>query len=212
MSSTSTAISAQGSTLKIGSSTGSAASISGVQLGFPTVVEATAHGFSNGDVVTIAGATGPTNLNGTYVVSNVLPNSFSIELDTTGGTSFAGTVTATPVTFTKIGNVATFKGFDGKVNKLDTTTLDSTAKEWIPGLQDNGAFTFDVMVDRTDVGQLALRAALSSRLIKPFKLTLPNGKTATWNAFVESFPEDGGVDKVLTASVSLIITGPVTFA
>lgn len=209
---TTTAISAQGSTFKVGTGTGSAKSITGAVRGYPTIVTSVAHGFVNGDVVTIAGSTAPAGLNGTFVVKNATADTFAIELDTTGGSAFAGTVTATPVTFTKISNLQTFKGFDGKVNKLDGTNLDSVAKEWLAGLQDNGSFAFDLHVDMADAGQTALRSFLAARTNNPFKLTLPNGRTATFNAFVESFPIDGGVDKIITASVSLVISGEVIYA
>ena len=54
----STAISAQGTLLSIGTGTGGAKTITGVVVGNPTLITATAHGFNNGDVVTIAALTG----------------------------------------------------------------------------------------------------------------------------------------------------------
>ena len=62
---TSTAISSQGSVLSLATGTGSAKTISGVTLGNPTIITATAHGFSVGDVVTIASVGGSTSVNGT---------------------------------------------------------------------------------------------------------------------------------------------------
>ena len=54
----SNAISAQGSTLHIGTGTGGAKTITGVAAGNPTIITATSHGFANGDRVTIAALTG----------------------------------------------------------------------------------------------------------------------------------------------------------
>src|SRR5690242_12480267 len=101
---TSSAISAQGSTLEIGTGSGSAKTISGVTLGFPTIVTATAHGFNVGDVVTIAAVAGSTTVNGTWSVVYKTANTFAIALDTTGGTAYASGGTATPTVWTPIAN------------------------------------------------------------------------------------------------------------
>ena len=210
---TSTAISSQGSSLKVSSSTGTPANITGVALGYPTIITATAHGFTNGDVVTLAAIGGTTVLNGlTPVVKDVTTNTFAVDYNTTGGTAYTSGGTATPATWTTIGNFKTIKGFDGKTAKLDATNLASLAKEYRAGLIDPGMFSFDVDVDNTDAGQLALQNYRANATLCTFKLTLPNAHTATFTGFVESFPWDGGVDKLLSATVSVIITGPVTYA
>jgi len=209
---TSTAISAQGSTLKVATGSGGALTITSIAEGNPTIVTSAGHGLSNGDVVTVSGASAPASLNGNYVVSHVTTNTFAIDVDTTGAAALAGSPIATPVQWTQIGNFKTLKGFDGKVVKLDATNLSSTAKEYKAGLLDPGQFTFDVDIDLSDAGQTALRNNLANATISQYKLTLPNAHTATFSAFVETFPWDGGVDKLVTASVNLIVTGPVTYA
>lgn len=212
---TSTAISAQGSTLAVSGSAGVAKNITAIALGFPTILTSAAHGFANGDIVTLAGLTGADAalLNGqTVVIKNVTANTFAADIDTTGKTiSAAGT--ATPVSWTPIGNLNNFKGFDGQANEIDKTNLSSTAKEFMLGLQDFGHFTFDVDKDFTDPGQLACDAAKRAGTLKNFKLTLPNAKTATFSGYVKNSPLDGGVDQILkTTGVSIRITGDVVYA
>lgn len=207
-----TAISTQGSYLQVATGSGSPLTISSIAEGDPTICTSAAHGLALGDVVTISGATAPTGLDATFPVIAKTTNTFAIPLDTTGAAALAGSPVATPVTWTKIANFKTVKGFDGKVAKLDATNLGSVAKEYVPGLYDPGQFTFDVDVDMADPGQIALRNFLYSAAVVSFKLTLPNGHTATFTAFVETFPWDGGVDKLLAANVNLMITGPVTYA
>lgn len=207
-----TAISTQGSTLQVATGSGSALTISSIAEGDPTICTSAAHGLALGDVVTISGSTAPPGLNATFPIIAKTTNTFAVPLDTTGAAALAGSPVATPATWTAIKNFKTVKGFDGKVAKLDATNLSSTAKEYVPGLLDPGQFTFDVDVDMTDPGQTALRNFLYSAAVVSFKLTLPNGHTATFSAFVESFPWDGGVDKLLSANVNLMITGPVTYA
>lgn len=209
---TSTAISSQGSTLKVATGTGSAISITAVAEGNPTVLTSAAHGLSNGDVVTISGSTAPAGLNGQFVVMFCTANTFAIALDTTGGASFAGTTTATPVQWTQVGNFKTIKGFDGKTTIIDVTNLSSTAKEKRAGLIDPGQFAFDADIDLSDAGQAAIRAFQVSSSVANYKLTLPNARTATFAALVESTPWDGGVDKVLSTTITLEITGAVTYA
>lgn len=62
----------------------------------PCVVTATAHGLQTGDVVTIAGHAGTTpTINGSRTVTRVDANSFSVAVDTSGGSTGSGG-TATP--------------------------------------------------------------------------------------------------------------------
>lgn len=212
---TSTAISAQGCTLEISGAAGGAKTITGVAVGNPTIITATAHGFLNGDVLTISGVTGTDAalLNGqTVVVTNKTANTFAVNIDTTGKTITAAG-NATPVTWTNIANLVSFTGFDGQASELDATDLASTAKEFLLGLQDWGQFQFDVNKDFTDPGQLALDASKRAGTLKQYKLTLPNAKTKTFSAYCKNSPLAGGVDALLkTSGVSLRITGDVTDA
>lgn len=206
-------ISAQGSTLKIGTGDGSPVTISAIAVGYPTVITAT--GLNDGDVVEIAALTGADAglVNGNeYVVQFSTGLKASLDVNTTGKTITVGSGTATPVTYTKIGGVLTFTGLDGAAPDLDTTDLDSTAMEYISGLKDEGKFGFEVKIDRTDPGQLALEAARVSGAVKPFKLTLPDASVASFNILVKSTPINGAVNAVLKGSVDTKITGPVTWA
>lgn len=211
----STAISAQGSKLEIAGAAGSAKTITAVAVGFPTILTSAAHGLVNGDVVTLAGLTGADAalLNGQVaVVKYKSTNTIAVDIDTTGKTITA-TGSFTPNTWTKVENLVSFKGFDGQASELDVTDLDSTAKEFMLGLQDWGTFSFDVNRDMNDAGQQAVDASKRAGTQKSYKLTLPNGKTKTFNAYCKNSPLEGGVDQVLkTSGVSLRITGDVVDA
>lgn len=207
------AISAQGSTLEIETGSGGSKSISGIALGNPTIITATSHGFSNGDVVTIASVGGTTVLNGnTYVVKNVTTNTFAVEENTTGGSSWTSGGTATPNTYTEIAEVKTFSGFDGQASEIDVTHLGSTAKEFRLGLDDSGGFSFEINTINADAGQAALLASKNAGTLKNYKLTLPNGDVATFDAYAKGFPITGGVDGIVGSSISLRITGAITWS
>lgn len=213
---TSTAISAQGSILQIGTSTGSAKTCTAAAVGYPTIITSAAHGLSNGDIVTSAlwVGTGAALLNGiSLVVQDVTANTFMLEVNTTGLTLTTGsTPTATPVQWTQVNNLKTFTGFDGEASEIDVTNLSSSAKEYVLGLVDNGKFSVEVDYDGADPGQLAAVSAQVSGAKKAWKLTLPDTHTFTFNAFVKKVPLSGGVDQVVKrGSIDLRITGAVTF-
>lgn len=213
----STAISAQGSTVSIGTTTGSAINITAVALTNPCrVTLASVAALNKGDVVTIASVVGTTQLNGnSYVIQYIEPVSKIITLaglDATGFTTYTSGGTATPVQWTKVANVRSYNGFDGSASEIERTNFDSTAKEFILGLFDPGQFMIEVDQDNTDPGQIALMTALVTGLLKNFKLLLPNGNTATFTAYVKKFNSQGAVDQAVRRSADLRISGPITWA
>ena len=113
--------------------------------------------------------------------------------------------------WTKVGGLKSFSGMDGSASDIDTTDLDSDAKEFMPGLQDFGAFNFDVNVNRADLGQSGLEAARAAAKVIPFRLTLPDGSVGTWKGYVKTTPLQGGVDAVLTGSITTKISGNVAW-
>lgn len=127
------------------------------------------------------------------------------------GSTFAiNTGTDMAAIWTKVKNVKSYSGFDGSATELDTTDLDSPAKEHLLGLQDWGAFSIDVNLDYADPGQAAMLASKRASTLKPYKLTLPNGYTHTFMASVKSFPIAGGTDALLTNTIAMTISGDVT--
>lgn len=210
----STAISAQGTVVSIGTGSGGAKTATGVAVGFPTIITSAAHGFGNGDVVTFsAGFTGADAalLNGqTAVVTNVTTNTYAVQIDTTGKTITAGTGTATPVTFTAIANIKDFSGFDGSASEIDVTNLSSTAKEFRLGLVDNGQFSINVDYADQDPGQQAAMAKRKSGALANFKMVLPNADTVTFAGYVKKFSAAGGVDAVAKSAIDIRISGAVT--
>lgn len=209
---TSTAISAQGTVLAIGTGAGSAKTITGIAVGNPTIITSAAHGFNEGDVVTLAGVTGTDAalLNGqTVSVRNKTTNTFAVYIDTTGKTITAAG-TATSVTFTNIANLKDYSGFDGSASELDKTNMDSTAKEFMLGLTDPGQFTINIDYDNGNAGHIALRAKQVSGAICNFKLTMPDTDVITFNGYVKKFSLAGGVDAIVKTAVDIRISGAIT--
>jgi hypothetical protein len=117
-----------------------------------------------------------------------------------------------PLTYTDVGEVTNFSGFDGQAAEIDVTHLQSTAKEFLMGLQDFGNFNVDTNYLNGDAGQVLMRAAKTSRAIQDFRLTFSDNSTATFQGYVLSAPVSGGVDNKVDGSFNIRITGPVTFS
>ena len=119
----------------------------------------------------------------------------------------------TPDTFTTIGEIRSFSGPGGQSAVIDATTLQSTGKEKVLGLQDEGQLQLEMNFVPGDVAQQNLLADRAAGLKKKFKITFSNteGTTATFDAFVMGFAVAGGVDALTTATVTLEITGAVTW-
>jgi len=211
---TSTAISSQGSTVSIGGVAGAAKVITGITATNPPVVASVAHGLNRGDIVTMAAILGMTQLNGlSAVVQYVSPNSFVLGgIDATAFTPYVSGGTATPATWTAIANVKTFTAFDGSASEIDTSNLQSTAKEFLLGLMDSGTFSMELDMDTADPGQMALLAAQVSAAKKQFKLVLPSNATATFFGFAKKVSSAGGVDQAMKRSVDVRISGPVVWS
>jgi hypothetical protein len=206
----STAIPSQNTQILIGTGTAGAKTITAISLGNPTIFTSTAHGFVEGDVVTIAGLTGAdaTLFNGLPLsVRNVTANTFAIYINSTAKTITAAG-TATPITFTNIANVRNFVGFEGVAKDIDVTHMLSTAIENRAGLIDFGQFNLEVDYDPADAGHIALRAKQSAAALGNYKAILSTGGVITFTAFVKKFSLSGGVDAVLRSSIDLRITGP----
>ncbi len=113
-----------------------------------------------------------------------------------------------PVT---VGGIDTYKFADGSATDINITTLASTAKEFRQGLQDYGNCSLTMMRDPQDTGQVELESAKAAHATRQCTITLPSGDVATFDAYVKMLDSSGGVDKVLTGSATLKITGAVVW-
>jgi hypothetical protein len=208
---TSTAISAQGTAFSIEGTPGSAVTITAITKATSAVVTAT-NTLAVGDVFEFGVCTGMPEIFGLLgIVTVASGSSFTVNIDSSGYAAVATAGTGNPKTWTKVGNVKDYSGFDGSASELDKTNFDSNAMEYAAGLQDFGQFTVNMDVDMTDAGQLALRAAKTAASTKAFKLALPNGKLRVFKGFVKKLSEQGGVNQIVKAALDVRITGSVNF-
>ncbi|HCZ13814.1 MAG TPA: phage tail protein [Candidatus Accumulibacter sp.] len=207
----STAQVAQQSKFYVSGTPGSAISITGITKATSAVVTAT-NTLAVGDVVIFGAVTGMPEINGLLgIVTAATSPSFTVAIDSSGFATAGTTGTATPQTFSKVGNVIDFNPDGGTANVIDVSNLDSTAKEKRQGLQDMGNYSLTYDTDDADVGQLRLIAARTAQAVVVFKQYYPGGlKIRAWQGFVQKITEPvAGVDKVLRASATIVVTGPI---
>lgn len=133
-------------------------------------------------------------------------------IETQGFTLGISATGTSPITYTDIGEITNFTGFDGKAAEIDVTHLASTAKEWLMGLQDFGTFKIDVNYLPANAGQDLLRTAKGNRDLHYFKAIFSDASYATWAGYVLSAPVSGGVDSKVDGSFEIRISGDVTFS
>jgi hypothetical protein len=207
------AIESQGTVLEISSGTGGAKNIAGIDRGAITKITSTAHGFSVGDVVAIASIVGTTPLNGlSLMIIATETNAFYLDIDSSGMDAWVSGGTATPVTWTEIGEVTDWDGPGGSASVITKTTLASDAVEKLLGLPDEGQFNLSVNFYPDDTGQQLCRQARSDRAEKEFRITYTDGTIQTFDGYVSTFSSSGGVDGIVSGSIGIEISGAVATA
>jgi hypothetical protein len=213
------AIKSQTASLSVSSASAATKTITGITSANPCVVSSTAHGYLQGQIVTITGVVGMPQINpvggvGVFVVDTPAANTFNLK--GVDGTSFGTYVSgglASLQTMVPVGAVTNLTGFDGQSSEIDVTNLQSTAKEFLVGLQDFGNVTLAIFLV-SDTGQLRLRTIKTTAAIAAFTIGLSDGSVAAFAALVKQFSFDaGGPDSAVKGSVTLRVTGaPAWFA
>lgn len=207
------AIEAQGTKLEISGSSGDPVTTMTAAVGYPTVITKNAHGLTDGTIGTLSAFAGASAaLMNTLVVTvkYATTNTFAVDIDTTGGTLTAANGTITPLAYLEVGEITDFDGPSGSASVIDTTNLQSTAKQKLMGLPDEGQFTLSINRQPDDTGQLAVSAARTARTLKNFKLTLSDDSVLSFAGYVLGDTWSGGVDGKVSGSITIEISGAVT--
>lgn len=113
-----------------------------------------------------------------------------------------------------IGEVVGFNGPTGSANVIDVSHLGSTAKEKMIGLRDEGQITLDCNLKPSDSGQVKLRECRAARTQGNWALKMTDTAITMMNAhgYVSGFAVTGAVDQVVKASITIEISGAVTYS
>ena len=116
--------------------------------------------------------------------------------------------------FSTIAEIQSFTGPGGSAQVIDVTSVDSSAKEKRMGLPDEGQFSFECILVPGDTAQDGLRDDRDNQTERNFKIVMPDTASTTlaFAAYVTAFSVGGGVDDVIKASITLEITGAVTWS
>lgn len=199
------AIKGQNTLLRVSTATTTAKTITAATVANPVVITSSAHALTNGTIVVITGVVGMTQLNGrAFVVANTATNTFELKgVDGTSYTAYASGGSATPQTMTAVGEVTAVGGFDGQADEIETTHLQSTAKEFLSGLQDFGNVSLKLNLI-SDTGQDKLRSLKASGAVGYFGITLSDGRVAAVPALVKSYSlDDVTASTAVTGAASL---------
>lgn len=97
-------------------------------------------------------------------------------------------------------------------NFPDATTHDTSGgfMEVVPGLKNPGSCDIEYQFDAADSGQDLLRTGSDS--VQACVVTLPNGKTWSFNAYIGTPSGAIPLDDIVTQSCSLKLSGGITYA
>lgn len=123
--------------------------------------------------------------------------------------------TGSPNAYVAIPGVTSISAPTAQNPKIDASDLDSTSKEFIAGLKDNGEMSFSINFAPDNVTHLALRAAFvaapatQKMWVIQWPDTAPNVRWE-FQGFISGYQPKAGVDEKLTAEVTVTVSGDVT--
>jgi len=141
--------------------------------------------------------------------------------------ALAGTPPAYSLPSASVGEILSLN-LDGiKLNTIDVSNLGSQFRTYAAGLIDSGTVSLEINLDPDDAQQLAVvqqldnTAATTRPALKSWLITFGNGTTASgatnpgctfsFVGFVTDYSVKGAMDSAVTASISIKISGSVTF-
>jgi hypothetical protein len=130
------------------------------------------------------------------------------------GTKLFWSATTAVSSAVQVNEVTDFNGPGGAAGIIDISHLQSTAKEKLIGLRDEGQLSFSLNYNATDTGQLSLITDRAARTKKKCLLKFNDSVThcARFDAYCMQFAITGAVDDKIAANAVLEITGAVTYS
>lgn len=155
-----------------------------------------------------------------YAIKSVAATAIAIfgNFGTTGATN----IVITGYDMGNIGEVTDFNGPGGAAAVIDISHLQSTAKEKLIGLRDEGQLNLTLNYNATDSGQDGLKSDRAARIKNLYDIHFTDSDTSTsasvmpsradfW-AYSQQFQVQGAVDAKVVANSVLEITGAVNYS
>lgn len=175
--------------LSIATSYAASVSVTGITNANPGVATATAHGFSNGDVLELT--SGWSRLNNRLVrVSGVTANTFNIEgIDTSSTTLYptgTGGGSVRKITaFTQVAQILELTSSGGEMQYVTYSFLEQDFESQMPTQSSPQTLSMTIADDQTLAGFIAMKAAAQTRALTGMRATLPNGAILLYNGYVD---------------------------
>ena len=118
---------------------------------------------------------------------------------------------ASPETFTSVGRLRNIGGPDASRGTIDVTGLDSTAKEFIVDLPDNGSLTFPMYLIPSERGTIYAR--FSDGALTNFQIQYADtvNTIASFAAVVTNWGQEVPEAGAIAVSITLKISGAITW-
>ncbi len=191
--------------------------ISGITKATPGVVTAAGHGLLDGMLVTVSGVAGSAgsmaDINGSYYAVNITANSFSlmtldgVPVNTSTLAPYTSGGMVTPTAYLPVPEARSLHFADTASAEIDVTTMLSTSKEYLLGLQDAGEFSFEMNYVPFDPATVELRQAKADAQVRGLRIDFHDGSTFACRAFVKTVPFQTDYQTAVTGSATVKITG-----
>jgi hypothetical protein len=120
---------------------------------------------------------------------------------------------ASPSVFAQVVNVTDISDSGVTVDQIDTTNLDSTAKEYVPGLPDFGTVTVQINWDSDETTHQTLDtiAQAGPSAVRDWRITESGGGSpgtrTQFKGFIQSLNKTRAVNNIVKATVTIKKTG-----
>jgi Ubiquitin-activating enzyme E1 FCCH domain/Phage tail tube protein, TTP len=192
-------------------SSSSSSAVTNISKANPAVVTSSSHGLEIGDVVTITGVVGMTEVNdGIFIVNVLTPNTFELfGVDSTGYGAYVSGGSIAAGEFSNWCDLTNYNRQGGTSPEVHTETICSDAQEYVLGLRDPGTtqmdYNFDHMMSNV---QVALDAFYTSGETTAVRMVLPNNRgNRVQRGMVQQMSEQAGNGTIWTGSATIRNTG-----
>lgn len=206
-----------GSTIDLASSYSAPVVITGISNANPAVVTATAHGFTEGDIVQITSGWGRLN-NRAFVVGTVTTDTFELvgsQVDTTNTTYFpvgGGGGTAKSVdTFVQVNQITGVEFSGGEQSMLDVQFLEDATQKQIPTVKSAITMTLTVADDPDQLFLPVVQAYDQDLSINTVRLNLVNGSSILYPSIITFSPTPSvTINELLVNTMTMAVQGQPT--
>ena len=118
---------------------------------------------------------------------------------------------ATGSTYTKLIDIKDFPDLGGAPEMLETTTLSDNMQTYIPGIQSLDALEFTANYTLADFKKIKAMEGKDTAFAVWFGAEGADGKFE-FNGQISAFPVGGGVNEVVSMTISIAPSTPITMA